>query len=363
MVGVDAAREARDAKLDALHEQLTAAVELLVTSADWVRAMEFATHFGSRSFKNTLLIWIQHFEAYEAGRVPEPTPTYVAGFSQWQRLGRQVIKGQSGYAIFAPVMARFASSSPADPESWRRLARRERPSPGEALRTRMVGVRPAHVWDISQTSGPAIADIPQPELLTGRAPEGLWDGLAKIVADRGFTLHDTPDAAGIGGANGVTHWINRTVHVRRDMDESARARTLSHEVGHIVLHDGNNLDAVSHRGIAEVEAESVALMIGAAHGMDTSVYTIPYVAGWASSESGSSPVELVQRTGERVRAAAIKILDALPTSQTGIGDPPGLDRPPQASAVRGVGVAQADGGEGRHPAPARTDSARVWDLS
>jgi hypothetical protein len=363
MVGVDAAREARDAKLDALHEQLTAAVEQLVTSADWVRAMEFAAHFRSRSFKNTLLILIQHFEAYEAGRVPEPTPTYVAGFRQWQRLGRQVIKGQSGYSIFAPVTARFASSSPADPKSWRRLARRERPRPGEALRTRMVGVRPAHVWDISQTSGPAIADIPQPELLTGRAPEGLWDGLAKIVVERGFTLHDAPDAAAIDGANGLTHWINRTVHVRRDMDDSARARTLGHEVGHIVLHDRNNVDAVFHRGIAEVEAESVASMIGAAHGMDTSVYTIPYVAGWASSESGMSPVELVQRTGERARAAAIKILDALPTSQTGIGDPPGVDRPARASAVVGSSVGPAVGVEDGPTAASRSESARVWSLS
>jgi len=37
----------------------------------------------------------------------------------------------------------------------------------------------------------------------------------------------------------------------------------------VKLHGPDNSDATGHRGIGEVEAESVALMIGAAHGMDT----------------------------------------------------------------------------------------------
>ncbi|MGB3955780.1 MAG: hypothetical protein WBL05_10965 [Brooklawnia sp.] len=36
------------------------------------------------------------------------------------------------------------------------------------------------------------------------------------------------------------------------------------------LHGPNNPDASGHRGIGEVQAESVALMIGAAQGMDAS---------------------------------------------------------------------------------------------
>jgi hypothetical protein len=125
------ARAARDAKLDALHERLTGAVEQLVSGDDWRRALEFAARFRARSFGNTLLIWVQHLEAFEQGRVPEPEPSYVAGYKQWQALGRQVEKGQPGYMIFAPVTGRFASSNPADPESWRRLDRFEKPKPGE----------------------------------------------------------------------------------------------------------------------------------------------------------------------------------------------------------------------------------------
>ena len=59
--------------------------------------IEFAAQFRSRSFNNTMLITVQHYAAYTEGRVPEPTPTYVAGFHQWLCLGRHVMKGQSGY--------------------------------------------------------------------------------------------------------------------------------------------------------------------------------------------------------------------------------------------------------------------------
>lgn len=182
------ARAARDAKLDALHERLTGAVEQLITGEDWKRALEFAARFRARSFGNTLLIWAQHEEAYEAGRVPEPKPSYVAGYKQWQTLGRQVEKGQPGYMIFAPVTGRFASSNPSDPESWRRLDRFEKPKPGEMVRSRMVGAKPAYVWDVSQTSGGPVPERPRPILLAGEAPEGLWDGLAGLVEAEGYAV-------------------------------------------------------------------------------------------------------------------------------------------------------------------------------
>ena len=93
-----------------------------------------------------------------------------------------------------------------------------------------------------------------------------------------------------------------------------------------MLHGPDNADAAMHRGIAEVEAESVALMVGAAHGLATDDYTIPYVASWASSVPGKTPVEVVQSTAERVRGAAVTILDKLDTPQVGDGNPPGLNR-------------------------------------
>jgi antirestriction protein ArdC len=319
-------RSARDARIEALQKQLATSVSALVSGEDWRRALEFAARFRSRSFSNTMLIYVQHYKAFEEGRVPEPTPTYVAGFKQWLSLDRHVMKGQTGYAILAPVTARFASSTPENAESWRRLARGEEPNRGESVRSKLVGVKPAHVWDISQTDGKPIPERPRPTLLQGQAPEGLWEGLAAQIQARGFTMKAVPAAAAIGGANGLTDYVTREVSVRMDMDDAARVKTLAHELGHVMLHGPDNPDASLHRGIAEVEAESVALMIGAAHGLDTTSYTVPYVSSWASSVLGKSPVEVVTATAERVRATAVTVLDSLDTPQLGSGDPPGLDR-------------------------------------
>lgn len=315
---------AREAKLEALHQKLTDSVGALVTGDDWKRALEFASQFRSRSFNNTILICVQHQAAFEQGRVPEPMPTYVAGFHQWLTVGRAVMKGQSGYAILAPVTARFASATPPDPASWRRLSSGEKPARGEAVRSKLVGVKPAHVWDVSQTDGSPIPEPPAPRLLRGQAPAGLWDGLADQITARGFELRLVSSAASIGGANGLTDYLTREVSVRMDIDDAAQVKTLAHELGHVMLHGPGNADAAMHRGIAEVEAESVALMVGAAHGLATDDYTIPYVASWASSVPGRTAVQVVQSTAARVRGAAVTILDKLDTAQGGDGSPPGL---------------------------------------
>jgi hypothetical protein len=322
----DEARAARDAKLDALHERLTGAVEQIVSGEDWKRAFEFAARFRSRSFGNTLLIWSQHLDAFEKGLVPEPEPTYVAGYRQWQAIGRQVAKGQAGYQILAPITGRFASSTPQDAESWRRLGRFEKPKPGEVVRSRMVGAKPAYVWDVSQTTGDPVPERPSPRLLEGQAPGGLWDGLAVLVEAEGYRVLRVEHEGMIQGANGLTDYSARTVAVRTNMDDAAQVKTLAHELAHVKLHGPDNPDAVRHHGIGEVEAESVALMIGAAHGMDTSSYTIPYVSGWGGTVKDKDPAEVVHATGERVRNAAGAILDGLDTVQVGAGDPPGLTR-------------------------------------
>jgi hypothetical protein len=202
------------------------------------------------------------------------------------------------------------------------------------VKSKLIGLKPTHVWDVSQTAGDPVPELPRPNLLQGEAPAGLWDGLADQITAAGFELRLVSSAAAIGGANGITDFLTREVSIRMDMDDAAQVKTLAHELGHVLLHQppDNKLstelaaDATLHRGVAEVEAESVALMVGAAHGLDTSSYTVPYVSTWAASVPGRTPVEVVQSTAEHVRATALGILDKLDTQKIGDGTPPGLDR-------------------------------------
>ena len=232
------------------------------------------------------------------------------------------MKGQPGYMIFAPVTGRFATATPSDSSSWRRLGPREKPKPGEAVRSRMVGAQPAYVWDASQTDGDPLPATPMPVLLEGEAPVGLWDGLAAQIEAAGFEVVSVPDEMAIMGANGMSDYEARTVSVRENMDPAAQVKTLAHELAHVLMHDPDDAEVRQHRGIREVEAESVALMVGAAHGMTTDGYTVPYVSTWAARADDKEPAQIVQATGERVRKAALAILDQLDTPQVGDGTPP-----------------------------------------
>ena len=70
------------------------------------------------------------------------------------------------------------------------------------------------------------------------------------------------------------------------------------------------------RGVAEVEAESVAYLITTSHGLDTSAYTFPYVATWATHARGIRPEDAVRATGARVLTAATTVLASLDPAAT-----------------------------------------------
>ncbi len=350
---------ARDAKLERLQERLMAAVGRLVSGEDWKRALSFAAKFRSRSVNNSWLIFAQHQAAWEAGKVPDPMPTYVAGFRQWEQLGRHVEKGQKGYAILAPVVAKFASRTPSNPVSWRRLAPREAPQPGEKVKSEMVGAKVAYVFDISQTTGPDVPLPPTPQLLAGEAPAGLREGLIRQVEEAGFMFLPVPHEGMIHGANGITKFDDRQVAVRMNMDDAAQVKTLVHELAHVKMHGPDQEESRQHRGIGEVEAESVALMVSAAHGMDTSAYTIPYVSGWAMAANGKNPIQTVQATAERVRKVTLEILDQLDTVQISDGTPPSLTRddPDRTAAKQAERKTPARAAARKPSQPARSLSA------
>jgi DNA primase len=164
-----------------------------------------------------------------------------------------------------------------------------------------------------------------PQLLVGQAPAGLWDALAVQVTAQGFTLQ----SGDCGAANGVTNYRLRTVTIRPDVDDAQAVKTLCHELAHVLLHDpaGEPLvvpsaaivplggptaadSSAQCRGRFEVEAESVAYLIAAEHGLDTAAYTFPYIAGWAGSVDAVTPDRVVHATAQRVLGAARKILTA-----------------------------------------------------
>lgn len=272
--------EDRQAKIGAAHELLSAKVAALTDSDEWRAMLAMAARFHHYSWRNCLMILAQR-----------PDATRVAGYRTWQGLGRQVRKGEAGIKIWAG----FEYTTEDD---------EHRDANGEPEKVRRTGYKVEHVWDVSQTDGEDLPEV-TPELLTGEAPERLWEALAAQVAGRGYELRREA-VPGSPNANGAVTPAERTVRVRSDLSDAAAVKTLAHELGHICCGhaDGSCTDPRSRR---EVEAESVAFLVCDAFGLDTSGYTIAYVAGWAPE---GKETETVAESAETVVKAARVIIDA-----------------------------------------------------
>ena len=287
----EAAEAARKTTLESMHSQLAERVGSLDSLEAWGAWLRFANGFHRYSFNNTVLVWAQR-----------PDATMVAGYRAWQAKGRQVRRGETLIKVFGPVTTREPKLDV--------LGRPVRDADGKPVQeVRIVGVKPVSVFDVSQTDGDPLPTPPEATLLTGQAPPGLWDILQAFVEAQGFSV----SRGDCGEANGVTMFDTREVRVRADVDDAQGVKTLAHEAGHVLLHAPEQRDAFACRGVVEVEAESVAFLVTAAHGLDSSQYTFNYVAGWAhqaATGDGPSVEDIVKATGQRVIGAADRILQA-----------------------------------------------------
>jgi len=314
-------REQATAKVAAAQEVLAAEVASLVTGDDWRQFLDFQATLHDYSANNVMLIFAQHARAYREGRVPDPTPTYVAGFNTWRALNRQVDRGQHGYAILAPMRSNRREARDIE-GNVRVLHRSDRPNEGETeiRRPTLRGFTVETVFDASQTSGKPLPDAPRPRLLEGDAPPGLGLAIMELIEANGFTVETVVDASHLQGANGRTTLTSKTVSVRSDMDDAAMVKTLIHEAAHVLLHQHPPAQYLP-RPLKEVEAESVAYVVASVHGMPTDDYSFPYVAGWA----GEGADKAIRGTQARVNQASRIIIGVSP-AEHGVGSkPPGTE--------------------------------------
>ncbi|WP_051854039.1 ArdC-like ssDNA-binding domain-containing protein [Streptomyces sp. NRRL S-146] len=289
--------EKRKAEVQGLQEQLTAAVVEFASSEGWAALLKKMAQrsriMRKYSFRNSALIFAQC-----------PHATDVRGYNEWKGRGRQVRKGERGIRILAPntVTPRDENGEPQKDE--------------HGNEKRITIFKPISVFDVSQTeraegaqdpeAEPA-GDVTLPEIgakVQGTAPAEFMDRLTRCLKSLGYMVERGDTAPADGYADPAT----RTVRIGLGFPEAHAAAVLAHEAGHVQLdHTADMAEYRQHRGRMETEAESVAFIVCAVAGLDSSVSSLSYIAGWA----GKTP-EKVQETmvevGQRVVEAARAIL-------------------------------------------------------
>ncbi len=256
-----------------LIDKLTEGISQLTSSDKWQSYLEFQSRFHHYSFNNVLLISAQANNA-----------TQVAGFNAWNKLGRNVSKGEKAIWILAPMVYKVADDTNLNEET-------------QVIR----GFKFVPVFDVSQTEG---EDLPSVcNRLIGDDPTNCYEHLVSIANSLGFSVEDF---AFSGTTNGDCTFELHRIRVEVDNTPAQRIKTLAHELAHAILHSGE-----ANRFLAELEAESVAYIVCQVLGIDSSDYSFGYVATWAGD--GEQAIDLIKASCERIQKAADGILPPLET--------------------------------------------------
>lgn len=252
-------------------ERLTAGIRDLTSGQRWADWLSFCSRFHRYSFHNQVLIFAQR-----------PDASWVAGYRAWQRLGRQVRRGERGIAIFAPRPLPRATPAVED----------------ESGDTTPVRFRVVRVFDVAQTDGPA---LPRPlRELSGHRPPMELGRLLDLAGELGFTVEFQELR---GERHGDCSHVLRRIRVDRRLAPAQLTKTLCHELAHAILHGE---DFNGGRPLAELEAESVSYVVCHELGLDSSAYSFGYVASWAGG--GEQAVAQITTAGTRISGAAGRIL-------------------------------------------------------
>jgi len=283
--------EERAEKRAAERRLMEDAIEELRSSEGWQRWLRVRRHFHSYSFHNQLLI------AYQ-----RPGATRVAGFRRWLALGYAVRKGERGLSIWAPC-----PPSKKKLREWRKAGA----DPDERPRTYFRLVK---VFDRSQVDplpefpgGPVELDPPILPV-EGDGLAHLFEPLAGFATTLSYTIavEEIPGSA-LGYCSPERQHIG-VEPISEQFSANAQVGVEIHELAHaLVRTDRREEDPDLTYGDEEVVVECVAHTVCSTVGLDTSGWSVPYMATWGEGDAIARYAELIDRLARRLEDAVLAV--------------------------------------------------------
>lgn len=271
--GVDMAKR-DNTEVKELTKKLEEGVKEVFSSDKYKEYLRFLGMFHNYSFNNVMLILMQM-----------PDASLVAGYKTWQKLGRNVKKGEHGIRILAPCPHK-----------------RTIEVDGDDKEVCFTTFRPTSVFDVSQTEGD---ELPQGFVTMLSDDVDGYESLIKkltAVSPVKVEFEEIEDSSALGF---FSHTENKIV-VKSGMSQMQTVKTLVHEISHSLLHNKENgEEKEADRRTKEVQAESVAYTVCGVLGIDTSDYSFGYIAGWSKDKD----VKELSKSMEVVRKTASKLIE------------------------------------------------------
>ncbi|UFI00708.1 LPD25 domain-containing protein [Bacillus toyonensis] len=262
------------------------------TPGDLKEYLMFMAKFYHYSPSNISLIQSQ-FEGASA----------VGSFSFWKEKGFAVKKGEKGIQILVPnrTVARFKDKD----GTWKSVTKASEQEKKQ-IESKSVEVKPGrlyfavgHVFDVSQTNAKA-EDLPR--IFPNRWLEGsvtdyksLYKGMEAIAEKNGVKIIEPKQELGV--AKGVSYTLTKEVALNPRNSELQNVKTLLHELAHAKLHT-----AETHMNYTapekEFQAEMTAYAVSSYFGIDTSEYSLGYLASWTQGKEMKDKTKLLKEVHE-----------------------------------------------------------------
>ncbi|MED3464642.1 ImmA/IrrE family metallo-endopeptidase [Bacillus toyonensis] len=285
--------EEKKQKVEALTKKMEKSIEGYFRSpGDLKEYLSFMAKFYRYSPSNIALIQSQ-FEGSKA----------VGSFSFWKEKGFSVNKGEKGIQILVPnqTTAKFKDKT----GTWKPVAKANEEEKKQ-IESKNVEVKPGrlyfsvgYVFDVSQTNAKA-EDLPR--IFPNRWLEGsvgdyksLYKGMEAIAEKNGVKIIEPKQELGV--AKGVSYTLTKEVALNPRNSELQNVKTLLHELAHAKLHTEEthmNYSAPEK----EFQAEMTAYTVSSYFGIDTSEYSLGYLANWTQGKELKEKSKLLKEVHE-----------------------------------------------------------------
>lgn len=275
----------REEKMSEIQERLMNGTKEIYESGKWAEYISVMSKFPNYSINNCILIASQC-----------PHASYVCGYKKWNEFNRNVVKGESGIMIFAPIKGKVEVEEPKFDERNQPVLNDDGTQTTERVTREYKSFRPCYVFDLSQTEGD-----PLPSLTT-RLEAGVedYEKLKEVlisISPVPVSFEEVP-----GSANGFYSPTEMRIVVQEGMPELQTIKTMLHEIAHATYGHGSKEDKWDKQS-KEIQAESAAFWVAGMLGLDTGDYSFGYITGWSKDREVSElkeNLELIKNTANEL---------------------------------------------------------------
>lgn len=254
-------------------KELEESVAAIFTSEYYLETfLKTYAQFHNYSYNNVLWILLQR-----------PDATWVASYADWnKKFNRNVKKGSKGIKVLVPTPKKYTVQEEVKSEDGSKcIAEKE---------IKKLYFKVGHVFDVADTEG---QELPTLTHTLDYNSDFLKEVIKKIVDASVIPISiDSKETAKFDGANGYYIPAKNEIHVRADLPDLHRLKTIVHEMSH-------GLQETEHKAIVkgldrntkEVVAESTAYVVMrmlqnlySIKEISSAEYSFGYIVGWSAGK-------------------------------------------------------------------------------